>query len=281
MTDQPNPLSDDELDLAASLAIDSQSLDERPLSADDRARIEARATALQAAVDAVAEPVPPPPAETRVAQLAAAVAAAPGGATTPADAAPATVGRPVPMRRAARRRARAVAPWAAAAAIAVVVVIAVAALAGHHQHDESTSTASAVGGTTAPTSTTVPSSLSPVGSAIPSGAPQDLGTVADAAALVGRVRAASSSFLNKSAEQATAGGLTTTTPAMANYDAACASALGALEPPVASVVFQAQAVLGTTPVRVLVYEPVGATDGARRLVAISSASCRVLVDRSL
>jgi len=278
MTDHPPPLSDDELDLAASLAIDGQAFDGRPLSADDRERVDERALELQAAVDAVAEPVPAPPAETRAAQLAAAVAASGGGETMGVGAA-ATPLRPARAGRGARRRVRAAAPWAAAAAVAAVVVIAVAALAGHHQQDEKTSAASATGATTtAPTSTTVPS-FSPVESALPSDALADLGTVADAGALASRVRAESSSALAKSADQSTSGQQTTSTPP--SYRSTCSPALATLEPRVGAVVYQAQAVLGTTPVQVLVYEPADRAHPARQLVALDRASCRVLVDRPL
>ena len=45
--------------------------------------------------------------------------------------------------------------------------------------------------------------------------------------------------------------------------------------------FDASAVLGTTPVHVFVYVPAGTGSATRTLVAIDPATCQVLVDRPL
>ncbi len=290
MTD-PTPLSDDELDLAASLAIDGQELLDRSLSDDDRRRVEARMAELRPAVDAVGEPVPVPTAEVRAGHIAAAIAA-----VAEPDIA-AEVDPPRDLRRPRRGRARAVAPWAAAAAAVVLVVAALASLAGRgDSHSAATSaTFQPVAGALAENST-ITTAASPqtrqYENATGSDALSDLGSVATADALDAlvlrtlhsRTTALGAATGTSSPTLATAGSTTTTTAPSSSSGsgvASCAAAAAALRPAVGAVVLQARATLDGRRVVLLVYDTAGSTSASRRLVAFDAASCEVLVDRPL
>jgi len=286
MNDRPSrpTLSDDQLDLAASLAIDGQdpadALDGHMPTPAERREIEARTARLRSVVDAVAAPVAPPTTERRAAQLEAAAAALgradPSGAVTP-----------ISTRTRRRPRARAVAPWAVAAAIAAVIAVAVSALTGQ-KHERYAATSAAEGGTAtvAPTTTVAPVAGVPQYGAQskPATAPTDLGSFADAGALAARARDALSSRAltagPAATQRATASG---TVPA--STSTTCSSALRRLAPRDTTVVYDAEAVLGTNPVRVVVYAPAtGAqtsTSTSRTLVVVDTATCHVLVDRPL
>jgi hypothetical protein len=291
MTD-PTPLSDDEIDLAASLAIDGQELRDQPMSDADRVRVEARMAELRPAVAAVGEPVTPPSSETRIGHIEAALAAA---------TEPSTLSSPSPARRARRRRARAVAPWAAAAAAAVLVVVVLASLAGRGSHNTAATSAGfqPVAGTAQGVSTTtlpVSSQSRDYASAGGFGSLDNLGSVATVEGLDALARHA---LNGKTGSTGTATGLSTdtsgsnpptaststTSPALSESAnspiESCVQAAGSPAPAVGRVLLQARATVGTRPVLVVVYEAAGTSDGPRHLVVFEMPSCRVLVDRRL
>ena len=285
MTD-PTPLSDEELDLAASLAIDGQEWTGRPIPAGDRPRIDARAAELRAAVVHVGEPVVVPGATERDRQIAAALAAASTGATTATGTG--TTAH-LALRRSRRRRLRTAAPWVAAAAAAAVVVVMVAALAGRStSRDASTSLAETGASASRASSTSArPSSPGELEPTVGVTAPPDLGTFADADALDARVRT-----IIAKAEDATLGtgntpqaktyssSNTPSGPALAQADR-CATAIGTLRPVVGRIALETGATLGSRPVAIVVFDPRGTSAGPRRLVVFDAGNCRVLVDRPL
>jgi hypothetical protein len=291
MTD-PTPLSDAELDLAASLAIDGQEMSDQPMSVDDRRRVEARIAELRPAVAAVAEPVTPPTTEARARQIASALAVVsdgdPGGAPAPA------------ARRPGRQRVRTFAPWAAAAAVVVLVVVALASLTSHgNSHSSSTSAAfEPVAGTVAGLATTtapVSPQLREYGAAAPGlDTLADLGSVATIDQLDALARGALSATTTTTgsdrnlstgvAGPGQASSLTTTLALSSAKNSAverCLGAAGSLRPTLGPVVLQARATVGTHQVVVVVYEPTGAGHGQRYLVAFEMPSCKILVDHAL